>query len=244
MKELHSQENGQPEKWPRTERSETETEAAGGEVGPSQLCYKKGHMTNIYLTDSDEETIVDFVKDHEETKTNEHFKNKARKESLWKELARSRNLYKTWFDSQRTRYGKLTQSKSGQAPKEMTERQNWIQCKLGFLKSHMRCKGLSKSSAFKSQAQGASASATTAHNISRASTDTDGMEISMRSIDTMLQPQHIMSPTAASGCLQSTSSSWPVHTDMRTVLSLFLWKNQETTICTAFCNYLALEVEE
>ena len=31
-------------------------------------------MTNIYLTDSDEEAIVDFVKDHEELydKTNGH----------------------------------------------------------------------------------------------------------------------------------------------------------------------------
>ena len=29
---------------------------------------------------------------------------------------------KTWFESQRTHYGKLSQSKSGQAPKEMTER--------------------------------------------------------------------------------------------------------------------------
>ena len=44
--------------------------------------HKKGHMTNIYLTDSDEEAIVDLVKDHEELydKTNEHFKDKARKE--------------------------------------------------------------------------------------------------------------------------------------------------------------------
>ena len=32
-------------------------------VGPSQSQYKEGHMTNIYLTDSDEEAIVDFVKD-------------------------------------------------------------------------------------------------------------------------------------------------------------------------------------
>ena len=39
-------------------------------------------MTNIY--DSDEETIVDFVKDHEELydKTSEHFKDKPRKELL------------------------------------------------------------------------------------------------------------------------------------------------------------------
>ena len=54
------------EKRPRTARSDTETDAAGGGVEPSQLCYKKGHMTNVYLTDSDKEAIVDFVKDHEE----------------------------------------------------------------------------------------------------------------------------------------------------------------------------------
>ena len=41
-------------------------------------------MTNIYLTDSDEKATVDFVKDHEELydKTNEHFKDKAKKECL------------------------------------------------------------------------------------------------------------------------------------------------------------------
>ena len=57
---------------------------SGGEAGTSQLQSrrKKGHMTNIYLTDSDEEAFVDFVKDHEEFyKTKEHFKDKARKKS-------------------------------------------------------------------------------------------------------------------------------------------------------------------
>ena len=38
----------------------------------------------------------------------------------------------TWFKSQRTHYGKLTQSKSDQAPKEMIERQNWIQGKFNL----------------------------------------------------------------------------------------------------------------
>ena len=39
-------------------------------------------MANIYLTDSDEEAIMDFVKDHEElyNKTNVQFNYKARKE--------------------------------------------------------------------------------------------------------------------------------------------------------------------
>ena len=70
---------------------------------------------NIYLTDSDEEAIVDFVKDHEELndKTNEPLKDKARKECLWQKFANSCKLSvkvcKTWFKSQR--------SESCQAPK-------------------------------------------------------------------------------------------------------------------------------
>ena len=68
-------------------------------------------MTNIYLTDSDDEAIVKFVKDHKELydMTNEHFKDKARKECLWEQFAESCKLSvkvcKTWYDSQRTHYG-------------------------------------------------------------------------------------------------------------------------------------------
>ena len=85
--------------------------AAGGEAGPSQSQYK----TNIYVTDSDKEVIVDFVKDHKELydKSNEYFKDKASKECLWEQFANSRKLSvklcKTWFDSQKTHYRKLAQ---------------------------------------------------------------------------------------------------------------------------------------
>ena len=93
---------------------------------PSQSLHKHGHMTNIYLTDSDKEAIVDSY-NHEElyNKTNEHFKDKARKKCLWEQFANSHKLSvkvcKTWFELQRTRYSKLTLTKSGQAPKETTE---------------------------------------------------------------------------------------------------------------------------
>ena len=51
-------------------------------------------MTNIFLTDSNEEAIVHFVKDHKELydKTNEHFKDKARKDCLWERFSKSRKL--------------------------------------------------------------------------------------------------------------------------------------------------------
>ena len=51
-------------------------------------------MTNIYTTDSDEEAIVHFVKDHEELydKTNGHFKDNARKQCFWERFASTDKL--------------------------------------------------------------------------------------------------------------------------------------------------------
>ena len=89
----------------------------------------------IYLTDSDMVAIVDFANDHKELCdiTNKHSKDRAMKDYLWERFASSHKLpvkvCKTFFEFQRTCYEKLTQSKSGQAPKEKTERLNWIQDK-------------------------------------------------------------------------------------------------------------------
>ena len=77
-------------------------------------------MKSIFLSDSDEETIVEFVKQHEELYDKSHgkFKDKQTKERLWERLAASRNLsvntVKRWFETQCTRYGKLTHTKSRQ----------------------------------------------------------------------------------------------------------------------------------
>ena len=62
------------------------------------------------------------------------------------------------------RLGKLPQSKSGQAPTEIKERQKEIQDKFNFFKNHIRRKGLRKSSAFKSPQRGTSVA--TVHDIS------------------------------------------------------------------------------
>ena len=61
----HSEEEGVAKKHAMTDRSDTEMDTeAGGEAGTSQSHsrHKKGHMTNIYMTDSDEEAIVDFMR--------------------------------------------------------------------------------------------------------------------------------------------------------------------------------------
>ena len=84
-------------------------------------------MKSIFLSDSDEEAIMEFVKQHEEIydKTNDSFKDMQKKERLWETLATTRNLpvstVKKWFETQRTRCGKFTQTKSGQAAEKSTE---------------------------------------------------------------------------------------------------------------------------
>ena len=86
----------------------------------TQSRQKKGQMKSIFLSDTDEEAIVDFVKQHGELydKIQVKFKDKQRKEGFWETVAASRNLsvntVKKWFETQHTRYGKLTQTKSGQ----------------------------------------------------------------------------------------------------------------------------------
>ena len=96
-------------------------------------------MRSIFLSDSDEEAILEFVKQHEELydKTNDKFKDKQREEGLWERIAASRNLsvntVKKWFDTQRTRYGKITQMKSPQAAEKSTVRQTWLKDSFSFL---------------------------------------------------------------------------------------------------------------
>ena len=77
------------EKRQRTERNESNIDTEdGGEASQrsiqSQSRHKEGHMRNLYLTDSDKKTVVDFVEDHEElyNKINENFKDKVKKDCL------------------------------------------------------------------------------------------------------------------------------------------------------------------
>ena len=55
------------------------------DVESTQSRQKKGQMKSIFLSDSDEEAIMEFVKQHEEIydKTNDSFKDKQKKEGLW-----------------------------------------------------------------------------------------------------------------------------------------------------------------
>ena len=96
------------------------------------------------FTDSQEISIVEFVKQHPELYDKEHprFHDRNRREALWAEISAELKLQpfdvRRWFESQRTRYGKLSKLQSGQALREMTKRQSWVYQQMGFLKTHIR----------------------------------------------------------------------------------------------------------
>ena len=95
-------------------------------------------------TDSQETAIVEFAKQHPELYDKEHarFHDRQKKEALWAEISAELKLQpfdvRRWFESQQTRYGKLSKLQSGQAPREMTKRQSWVYQQMGFLKTHIR----------------------------------------------------------------------------------------------------------
>ena len=82
------------------------------------------------FTDSQENAIVEFVKEHPELYDKEHgrFHDRQRKEALWAKISEELKLQpfdvRRWFESQRTRYDKLTKQQSGQAPRDMTKRKS------------------------------------------------------------------------------------------------------------------------
>ena len=206
-------------------------------------------MKSIFLSDSDEEAIVEFIKQQEELydKTNDRFKDKQKKERLWELLAATRNLpiktVKKWFETQRTRYGKLTQTKSGQAAEKSTERQTWLKDSFSFLRGHIKRKGVSKSSAFKSPQRPSAAVA----SVPDTSPDTESkMEISMAS-DVTHQPSST-SPKRRQPTVATTTAPDPVldqFQQMRSMISTFLGACQDPTPSPrqSFCNCLHSEIE-
>ena len=206
-------------------------------------------MKSIFLSNSDEEAIVEFVKQHKELydKTNNSFKDKQKKERLWESLAATWNLpvktVKKWIETQCTRYGKLTQTKSGKAAEKSTEQQTWLKDSFSFLQHHIRRKGISKFSMFKSP-QRPSAATASVPDTSRV-TESE-MEISMAS-DVTHQPLST-SPKRQQPTIVTTTAADPVldqFQQMRSLISTFLGARQDPTPSPrqSFCNYLHSEIE-
>ena len=163
------------------------------------------------FTDSQENAIVEFVKEYPELYDKEHarFHDRHRKEALWAEISAELKLQpfdvRRWFESQRTRYGKISKLQFGQAPREMTKRQSYQQ--MGFLKTHITCEGANRSSGFEASPN------TSRHEELRGSTtDTEHLESSVLR-ESVSQPIITSTPV-------STDSKILEHFDqMRTLIS-------------------------
>ena len=121
----------------------------GQEVGTTQFQSKKGHMLNIYLTDADQEAIVDFVEDHQElyNKTSEHFRTRPGRIAYGKSLQAAASCQWRCARLGLNHKGLATETHPvhvWSGPNEITENQNCIQDKFSFLKNHIKRKGLSK----------------------------------------------------------------------------------------------------
>ena len=175
------------------------------------------------------------MKEHPELYDKEHgrFHDRQKKEALWAEISAELKLQsldvRRWFESHRTHYGKLLKQQSGQAPREMTKRQSWVYRQMGFLKTHIRRKGASRSSRFEASPN------TSKQDESRGSTtDTEYLESSVLR-ESRSQPMFTSTPV-------STDSKILKHFDqMRTLISGFL---QQKSDRQPFFNYVASEAEK
>ena len=187
------------------------------------------------FTDSQEVSIVEFVKLHPELYDKEHsrFHDRTRREALWAEISAELKLQpfdvRRWFESQRTRYGKLSKLQSGQAPREMTKRQSWVYQQMGFLKTHIRRKGANRSSGFEASPN------TSRQDESRGSTtDTEHLKSSVL----RERSQSIITSTPVS----TTDSKILEHFEqMRTLISGFLHQKSDRQ---PFFDYVASEAEK
>ena len=177
----------------------------------SHSAAKRARVCSTF-TDSQETAIVEFVKEHPELYDKEHarFHDRQKKEALWAEISAELKLQpfdvRRWFESQQMRYGKLSKLQSGQAPREMTKRQSWVYQQMGFLKTHIRRKGASRSSGFE-----ASPNTSKQDESCRSTTDTEHLESSVLR-ESRSQPMFTSTPV-------STDSKILEHFDqMRTLI--------------------------
>lgn len=95
------------------------------------------------MSPEDEQDMVEWLQAHPifYNKKMTSYKETAKKERMWAEkateLGKTVLVLKTWYSSMRTRYGKLRKTKSGDADKERTERDEWVIKNFDFLHPHI-----------------------------------------------------------------------------------------------------------
>ena len=113
------------------------------EASGSQALRKRAKFRGTTLTPENEDDMAEWLKsfDFIYVKGRERYKDSNMKKRIWAEQAKKLGLevrtLMTWYDSVRSKVGKLTEEKSGSATKELTDRENHIMARFGFLKDHI-----------------------------------------------------------------------------------------------------------
>ena len=242
-RELHTQ---QKREWPKSDRRKKEWQWNGHRgwrrgISQSQSRHKKGHMVNIYWTDSDEEAIVFFVKDHGELYDSPT--------STLRTIP-GRNACGRGIPAASSCLSKC--ARIGLNPKELaTEKsptpslarlpRKWQRGRAGFRinLTSWRHTSDTRDSANTSIQPSSPHPDELVHLLPQhTSPDMDSMEINMQS-NTTIQPS-VTSPSAVSQRSAVDQQVMGQFTEMKNMLSSFLRPRQETSR-TAFCNYLASE---
>ena len=107
---------------------------------------KKQYSKKLYISKEKEQDIIEWLKDNPclFNKKEPGFMDQAKKNALWATKAESIGLttkqLTRWFKSTRTSFGKISKevNKSGSAPAELSDRQNWILTNFEFLAPHIK----------------------------------------------------------------------------------------------------------
>ena len=233
-----------PERGEKRVRTDTDTDVE------STQSRQKGQMKSIFLSVSDEEAIVEFVKQQEELYDNT---NNSLKTSRWKTLGAAcfyqklanqdceevvrDSMYQTW-----QAYSDEVRASSGEEHRMSDLAEGQFQFSA---RSHQ--KGVSKSSAFKSPQRPSAAAASA--SVPDTSKDTESeVEISIAS-DVTHQPSSTSPNRRQLLVATTTTSADPVldqFQQMRSMISTFLGARQDPTPSPwqSFCNYLHSEIEQ
>ena len=177
------------------------------------------------------------MKEHPElyAKENVHYVDKGRKDSLWTQIGdqidRTGPDVQRWFQTQRTRYGKLTadlrKSGSGTGKKfQMTGRATWCLQHFKFLEGHIMRKAAFQTAGFSSSSATGMTSPTKPDESRGSGTDVEGMDTSGQA----LSRQPSFSAATTSTPSQSQDSAYmDLYRQTQSLLSDFLKQGQSRT---------------
>ena len=104
---------------------------------------KRRQKPPVLFSAEQEQKLVDFLCDNGilYNKRLMDYKDRSKREAVWAKFCEENNLDKDvcqkWFQNQRTLFGKVTHTKSGQGEPVLTERQKWTRDNFDFLRDHI-----------------------------------------------------------------------------------------------------------